>query len=217
MPAVRGRNRWHLLVASNHGERARAIVGRAISQLGEPYRRRGVTLLVDRPIKIGDRIQIDRIGSQWGSWGDVTDVGLRTTTVRNTDGVYVTYPNAKLSESIIKNFTHTEDPVRFRLRVLVDLDCDLERALHALEEVGRADADVLDEPAPNAVLRSLFDEDGGHLHYGALLELRSYVADIRIRTRLRSRLLVAVQRAFEKEGIAFSRPHLTLAQERAAA
>ncbi len=47
LPVVRGRNRWHLLVASSDGERARAVVGRAVAQLGEPYRRRGVTLLVD--------------------------------------------------------------------------------------------------------------------------------------------------------------------------
>ena len=47
LPVVRGRNRWHLLIAARDGERARAVVGRAMAQLQEPYRRRGVTLLVD--------------------------------------------------------------------------------------------------------------------------------------------------------------------------
>lgn len=47
LPVVRSRNRWHMLVASSDGERARTIVGRAVAQLGEPYRKRGVTLLVD--------------------------------------------------------------------------------------------------------------------------------------------------------------------------
>ncbi len=47
LPVVRGRNRWHLVVASSEGARARTIVGQAMAQLGEPYRRRGVTLLVD--------------------------------------------------------------------------------------------------------------------------------------------------------------------------
>ncbi|MBT3219879.1 MAG: mechanosensitive ion channel, partial [Proteobacteria bacterium] len=85
----------------------------------------GVFLLIDRPLKIGDRIMIERIGSQWGSWGDVVDVGLRTTTVKNTDGVCVTNPNAKLAESVIKNFTPEDgEPVRFRVRFLVDLDND---------------------------------------------------------------------------------------------
>jgi primosomal protein N' (replication factor Y) len=47
LAALRGRDRWHLLVAARDGERARAIVGQALAQLAGPYRRRGVTLLVD--------------------------------------------------------------------------------------------------------------------------------------------------------------------------
>jgi len=47
LPTLRGRDRWHLLVAAREGDRARVIVGQALAQLQEPYRRRGVTLLVD--------------------------------------------------------------------------------------------------------------------------------------------------------------------------
>jgi len=47
LPKLRGRARWHLLIATRDGERARRIVGQAMAQLSEPYRRRGVTLLVD--------------------------------------------------------------------------------------------------------------------------------------------------------------------------
>ena len=47
LPVLRGRNRWHLLIAAREGDRARVVVRQAMAQLGEPYRRRGVTLLVD--------------------------------------------------------------------------------------------------------------------------------------------------------------------------
>jgi primosomal protein N' (replication factor Y) len=47
LPTLRGRDRWHLLVAAHDGDRARVIVGQALAQLQEPYRQRGVTLLVD--------------------------------------------------------------------------------------------------------------------------------------------------------------------------
>ncbi|NLO27500.1 MAG: primosomal protein N' [Actinobacteria bacterium] len=47
LPKLRGRARWHLLIAARDGARARRIVGQAMAQLSEPYRRRGVTLLVD--------------------------------------------------------------------------------------------------------------------------------------------------------------------------
>ena len=42
LPRLRGRSRWHVLVAARDGERARTIVGQALAQLREPYRRRGV-------------------------------------------------------------------------------------------------------------------------------------------------------------------------------
>jgi len=47
LPGLRGKCRWHIVVSSGDGERARAIVGKAMAQLAEPYRKRGVRLLVD--------------------------------------------------------------------------------------------------------------------------------------------------------------------------
>ena len=47
LPRLRSRHRWQVMVAARQGERARTIIGQALEQLGEPYRRRGVVLLVD--------------------------------------------------------------------------------------------------------------------------------------------------------------------------
>jgi primosomal protein N' (replication factor Y) len=47
LPRLRGRHRWQVMVAARRGERARTIMGQALAQLEEPYRRRGVVLLVD--------------------------------------------------------------------------------------------------------------------------------------------------------------------------
>jgi primosomal protein N' len=44
---LRGRSRWQVLVAARQGERARTIIGKALEQFEEPYRRRGVVLLAD--------------------------------------------------------------------------------------------------------------------------------------------------------------------------
>ncbi len=76
----------------------------------------GIFLIADRPIRIGDRIIIDKIGKHWGGWGDVVDIGLRRTTIRNTDGVIVNYPNAALAASTIKDFSMDPQPVRARIR-----------------------------------------------------------------------------------------------------
>ncbi len=47
LASLRGKSRWHVVVSSEKGDRARAIVGQAIAQLKGPYRGRGVGLLVD--------------------------------------------------------------------------------------------------------------------------------------------------------------------------
>jgi small-conductance mechanosensitive channel len=52
----------------------------------------GVIILVDRPFRIGDRIEIQGIGT----WGDVVDIGLRSTRIRTRDNRVVIIPNAFL-------------------------------------------------------------------------------------------------------------------------
>ena len=57
-----------------------------------------------------DRILLPkRIGSLYSSWGDVTEIGLRTTRVRSTDGVLLTIPNKILTKDTIANFNHKDD------------------------------------------------------------------------------------------------------------
>ena len=43
----------------------------------------GVFLILDRPMRVGDRVKLEKIGGDWGSWGDVLEVGLRRTIVLN--------------------------------------------------------------------------------------------------------------------------------------
>ncbi len=47
LPGLRGKTRWHIVLSASDGERARAIVAQAVGQLSEPYRLRGVRLVVD--------------------------------------------------------------------------------------------------------------------------------------------------------------------------
>ena len=55
----------------------------------------GLFLMIDRPFREGDRILLPKkIGSLYSSWGDVTEVGLRTTRVRSTDGVLMSVPTS---------------------------------------------------------------------------------------------------------------------------
>jgi len=168
----------------------------------------GIFLIADRPIRIGDRVKIERIGRQWGAWGDVVDIGLRSTRVVNTDGVYVTYPNEVLANSIITNFSYSDKPVRIRVRCQLDLAVDLKEAVSEFQRVIDEFPEALEQPASSVVVRSLYDEAGGYMHQGILVEGRFYIPDITKRTPIRSSFLIALKTTFDAKGIHFVRPGL---------
>ena len=132
----------------------------------------------DRPIRIGDRIIIDKIGKHWGGWGDVIDVGLRRTIIRNTDGVIVNYPNAVLAASTIKNFSFDPQPVRARIRFQTDFDVDPEQVrsitIGVIEKISGIIAG-----SSTVVVRSIWDDDQGHLLSGILFEARYKLVDVK--------------------------------------
>jgi MscS family membrane protein len=60
----------------------------------------GVIIYMDRPFKIGDRIKLDS-----GVYGDITEVGLRSSKIKNLDNNVVIIPNTKMVNSAVENYT----------------------------------------------------------------------------------------------------------------
>ena len=156
----------------------------------------GIFLITDRPVRVGDRVKIDSIGRRWGGWGDIVDIGIRRTQVRNTDGVIVNYPNSVFSNSVIRNFSFEDTSVRVRLRFQVAYDADLDLVRKVTLNVVNNVPEIIPETA-QLVTRSLWDDNRGHLLSGVLLEVRYRIPDVRARTTIRSvvleKLLIALK------------------------
>ena len=160
----------------------------------------GIFLIADRPIRIGDRIMIDKIGKHWGGWGDVIDIGLRRTTIRNTDGVIVNYPNAVLAASTIKNFSMDAQPMRVRVRFQTDFTADPAQ----VRAVTLSTIDSIHGIIPGSgtvVVRSIWDDDQGHMLSGVLYEVRYRLEDVKSRTTTRSVVLEQLIGAFQRNEI----------------
>jgi len=160
----------------------------------------GVFLIADRPMRVGDRVKIEDIGRHWGAWGDVLDIGLRRTTIRNTDGVVVNYPNALLAHSVITNFSHHPEPMRVRVRFAVDYDADLDRAREVAASA-TSGVEGVREDSVDVVIRSMWDDTRGHLLAGVLVEVRYRIDEVRHRTRIRSVVLTAIHRGLREAGV----------------
>jgi len=165
----------------------------------------GIFLITDRPIRVNDRVKIEQIGRHWGGWGDVEDIGLRRTRIRNTDGVSVNYPNSLLANSVITNFSYSDSPVRVRIRLQVDYSADLELSQKLIIEAIES-CDKIIPGSAQVVVRSLWDDRGGHQLAGVLLEGRYHINNVRRRTSIRSTVLTEVLKIFQKNDVPLAIP-----------
>jgi small-conductance mechanosensitive channel len=99
----------------------------------------GMTIMIDRPFRIGDRIEIQ----DENTWGDVADIGLRTTRIRTRDNRLVIVPNSIIGKNQIINYTFPDPRYRIQThlsiaygsdidtvrRIIVDTICQVEGVL----------------------------------------------------------------------------------------
>ena len=108
----------------------------------------GLILLVERPIQVGDRIEIDKVTAE------VAEIRARATVLRTNDDVHLIVPNAKFINDTIVNRSYKRLLYRCRAPVAVALDADPRAVETALLEAARQCAGVLAEPAPAVRFRS---------------------------------------------------------------
>ncbi len=86
----------------------------------------GVIMILKKPIKIGDHIEVE------GHQGIVQQVSLRTTNIQTFDGQLVLVPNKDVFQGVVKNFSHTASR-RVDIPVGVSYADNLEKVIDVLE------------------------------------------------------------------------------------
>ncbi len=111
----------------------------------------GIIMLFERPIKVGDQVEIE------GHRGVVTSIGARCSTVRRFDGVEILVPNSEFLQKNVVNWTLSDQVVRRSVQVGVAYGSptrEVSRLISsALEEHGK----VLDDPAPVVLFEDFAD------------------------------------------------------------
>ncbi len=105
----------------------------------------GLILLYERPIHVGDSIELGT------TVGNVERIGVRSSTVRTWDGAEVIVPNADLIAKEVTNWTLSDRRRRIHIRVGVAYDSDPTTVLRLLEEVGAQNQEILRSPPPSAL------------------------------------------------------------------
>lgn len=142
----------------------------------------GLIVLFERPVEVGDLVQLG------DTTGTVERIGIRATVIRTTSGAAIILPNGKLIADQLTNWTLSSRLRRIQVPVQVPADSDPERVIAELTGVAQANARILKTPPPEV----LFIKPGpGPLDF----ELRAWTRDVESASRVRSELVVAINRA----------------------
>lgn len=111
----------------------------------------GLIILLERPIKVGDRIVVGNVE------GDVLEIGARSTTVITNNHIAIIVPNSMFISEPVINWKYTDPKVRFEIPVGVAYGSDVRLVEKVLLEVAVENADVLKEPPADVCFREFGD------------------------------------------------------------
>jgi small-conductance mechanosensitive channel len=103
----------------------------------------GFLILIDQPFRVGDRIEISGLGT----WGDVVEIGTRSTRIRTRDNRLVIVPNSAIAKDQVVNYTYPDPRYRVQIELGIDYDSDLKLAREtAIDAVRHVEGVLPDKP-----------------------------------------------------------------------
>ena len=149
----------------------------------------GIIILFERPVKVGDRVEVD------GLTGNIVNISARATTILTNDNIAVIVPNSDLINKRVVNWSHNNRSVRISFPLGVSYKEDPEKVREVLLTVAKANPGVLQDPPPYV----RFDEFGdSSLNFNMQIWTSEYADKP---STLKSELYYAVFKAFKEHGI----------------
>lgn len=150
----------------------------------------GVLLLIERPLRVGDLIEVDNVR------GRVTTIGLRSSTVRDAKGMITLIPNSSFLERHVTNWTYSSRIGRFSLRVGAPYGSSTQQVMELLAALAKDHPHVLKTPQAQVLLEE-FGSQARIFTLNYWLEIRLDVDPNEVASELR----FAIERKFEEAGL----------------
>jgi small-conductance mechanosensitive channel len=159
----------------------------------------GYVILLDRPFSVGDRIEIP----DQDSWGDVVEIGTRTTRIRTRDNNLVIIPNSTIADGQILNYTYPDPIYRLQQDIGIAYGEDLDNVRQVLGDAVRSVDEVLkDQP-----IQVLFIERGNS---SMTIRVRWWIDTYSDKRMMQDKVNTALQDAIDKSGIVSPNPIMDL-------
>ena len=147
------------------------------------------TLLIDRPFRIGDRVELSS-----GEIGDVHEIGLRSTKILSFDNTLLVIPNAEIAKSKVINYSYPDPKLKIRQKISVAYGTNLNGVKRILKEVCLQHPEVEKEPEPIVYFTEFGDSSLNLL-------MVCWIDSFKDRFRINDELNMEIKRQFEKEEV----------------
>ncbi len=158
----------------------------------------GIIILFERPIKVGDRIEIDDV------YGDVVNISMRSTTVVTNDNIAIIVPNSDFISSKVINWSYTDRNVRFNIPVGVSYNEDPDTIKKLLLDVARQNENILKRPEPDVLFSEFADSS---LNFNLRVWTHEYINKPQI---LKSQLYFDIFKKFKDHNVEIPFPQRDL-------
>ncbi len=155
----------------------------------------GFAIIADRPFALGDRIEILELDT----WGDVLDIGLRSTRIRTRDNRMVVVPNSRIAKSLVVNHSVPSTVYRVETHVGIAYGTDVDHARQVLTEAVQAQDWVMQDQR----IEALFIQYGDA---GLIFRVRCWIEHFVETRRIMDKLNSCLYRALHEAGIELASP-----------
>ena len=158
----------------------------------------GIIILFERPVKVGDRIEVDDLA------GNIVNISARATTIITNDNIAVIVPNSDLVSNRVINWSHNDRNVRLNFPVGVSYNEDPEKIKKLLLEVANANQGVLQKPPPDILFENFGDSS---LEFNLRVWTDEYSDKPKV---LKSQLYYSIFKKFKEHGVEIPYPQRDL-------
>ena len=150
----------------------------------------GFIILIDQPYRVGDGILLKDLDT----WGDVLQIGTRTTRIKTKDNREVIIPNSQISQSQVINYTYPDPKYRVQTDIGVAYGTDFDQMRQVIEQAVRGlDGVLADKP-----VEALFIAYGDSTR---TIRVRWWVEDYHKERHMIDKVNTALEVALDKAGI----------------
>ena len=157
----------------------------------------GLILLLERPVKVGDSIQMKQ------HQGELSQIGLRASIVKTFDGAEIIVPNGQLITEEVTNWTLSNKRRRLDIDIGIEYGSDPKQVIELLEKVAKNHHEIDQETAPRALFLNLGEN-------ALNFQLRAWTVDHDNWIFIKSDLTVSLYNAVREAGIQIPFPQRDL-------